>query len=79
MNAVCNYAVCIQSEWSDYEMHVTRSAILSISGVCMYVCVHIYIYIYIYSELNGDILKLQQKQKINKFSVMAFTAWCYLL
>jgi len=48
-------------------MHVTRSAILSISGVCMYVCT------YIYSKLNGgDILKLQQKQKINKLSVMAF-------
>lgn len=73
MNELC-HAVYIKSEWSGYEMHVTRSASLCNSVVC------IYTYMYTFSKLNGgNILKLKQKQKVTKFSVMALVTSCYLL
>lgn len=51
MNALCHYAVYIKSEWSGYEMHVTKSAILCNGVVCVYT------YMYTFSKLNGgDIL-----------------------
>ena len=55
-------------------MHVTKSAILCNGVVCVYT------YMYTFSKLNGgDILKLKQKQKVTRLSVMAFIASRYLL